>query len=87
MKSHLLFITLCLLVVSSSMGSDCDSNGISRRTVELGMYPTKEKCGRHCGNSCNTECGEQIYSWNCHRENSSAKYKCICTCARHCYEI
>lgn len=86
MKS-LLFITLCLLVVSSSMAgwSDCDSNGISRKTVELGTYLTKEKCSSHCGNSCNTECGGKVYSWNCHRE--SAQYKCKCTCAMYCHEI
>lgn len=88
-KSFVILLLLSMVISSFGGGwTSCNNYGYQTRTVELGVYNTKEKCGQYCGGSCTTECGQTIYSYGCfHHQPQFPNYRCECTCAIHCPEI
>ncbi|ADO00422.1 hypothetical protein WIV_gp079 [Wiseana iridescent virus] len=90
-KSLIVVIVVLSLSVSSVLGggwTSCGGTSFQTKTVELGVYNTKEKCGRHCGNGCTGYCGKNMYSYSCfHHQPEFPNYRCECTLISLCHDI
>jgi len=90
-------LVLVLLVSSVYGGSwtSCQRDKVinqlvAKRYVDVGVYFSKERCGRYCNHSCRTECGDgrSLLNWACKswQQWNDPRYHCSCTCVMLCRE-